>query len=234
MKKSVVIREQFAPLFETATDEQAGKLIKAMLAYQGGDDVQFDDPLMTAIFSMIKQGIDHDNAEYKVTCERRRQAALSRWDASASNSMQEHTSASNSIDCNASDADMDMDKDKDTKKKTSPTESKKKKRFVPPTEEEVVQYVQEKGIPIDAVKFYNHYASQDWRKSNGQKVTDWKRCLVTWQHNGKDSKAPPGKPKAEYHNRYNDFPQRDNDYQQIQDDWIRKSFGAPLPVAGRG
>lgn len=117
------------------------------------------------------------------------------------------------------------------KTKTKQNKSKVHARFVPPTEEEVVQYVQEKGIPIDAVKFYNHYASQDWRKSNGQKVTDWKRCLVTWQHNGKDAKAPPG--KTEYHNRYNDFPQRDNDYEKIQEEWIRKSFGAPLPVAGR-
>lgn len=48
-------------------------------------------------------------------------------------------------------------------------------------------------------------------------------------------KAPPEKgQRYEYHNRYNDFPQRDNDYDKIQDDWIRKSFGAPLPVAGRG
>lgn len=223
VKKSVVIREQFASLFETATDEQAGKLVKAMLAYQKGENVEFTDTLMIAVFTMLREGIDQDNAEYAATCERRRQAARSRWDKVKSKSIHEDASACNSIESIANDADMEMDMD--TKKKNSPTESKKKKRFVPPTEEEVTQYVKENGLDIDAVHFYNHYASQNWKKANGQPVSDWKRCIVTWKRN--DEKfGNRSAPKKEYHNRYNDFPQRDNDYAKIQEEWIRSAFGA--------
>lgn len=72
-------------------------------------------------------------------------------------------------------------------------ESKKgtRKRFSPPTLEEVREYVKEKGYHFSADEFYAYYASQDWYKSNGRKVSDWKRCCITWE--GKEWNKASGK-----------------------------------------
>lgn len=108
------------------------------------------------------------------------------------------------------------------KTKTKQNKSKARARFIPPTVEEVMAYCEEKGYRIDAAAFVGYYESQNWKKANGQPVSSWKGCVQTWL--SKESSAPPGKVR-QYRNRYNDFPQRDNNYDQIQDDWIRASFG---------
>lgn len=219
-KKSVIVREQFIPMFESVTDEQAGKLIKAMLAYQTNGEANFDDPLMTAIFAMLRESIDRDNAEYEAVCEKRRQAARGRWDdTTESKSMQVDANASKSTICNASDADMDMELDKDTL--ASKDAESKKRRFTPPSASDVRAYCEEKGYKVDAEAFVDFYAAKGWKVGN-QPMKDWKAAVRTWTR--RESSAPPGKVR-QYHNRYNDFPQRDNDYDKIQDDWIRASFG---------
>jgi hypothetical protein len=66
---------------------------------------------------------------------------------------------------------------------------KNAKKSVAPTKKEVENYFREKGnmlendIPLEAEKFINHYADQDWKKSNGTKITNWHRQAGTWQAN---------------------------------------------------
>ena len=59
--------------------------------------------------------------------------------------------------------------------------NKTKKPFVPPTIEEVREYVKENNFIFDADEFFAYYASQGWKKANGQKVVSWKQCCVTWE-----------------------------------------------------
>lgn len=230
-KKSVVIREQFASLFETATDEQAGKLVKAMLAYQQGKEIKFSDPLMIAVFTMLRDGIDQDNAEYEATCERRRQAAKSRWaKGTESESMQEHASASNSIESIANDAEMEMDMD--TKKKTSPSERKKK--ATPPkhkygeyqhvllTDEQYQKLVADYGQE-DAdggIQAVDAYCEEHGKTYSNYSVTVRKWGIERFREKREKKRASP-----QYHNRYNDFPQRDTDYKKLQKDWNRREYG---------
>jgi len=59
---------------------------------------------------------------------------------------------------------------------------KTRPRFVPPTEEEVDAYLAERGISayLTGAQFVGYYGSQDWRKANGQKVTNWKLAASGW------------------------------------------------------
>lgn len=59
----------------------------------------------------------------------------------------------------------------------------KRKKFIPPTLDEVRAYFAEKGTRIDPIEFFNYYSGSDWKKSNGGRVTDWKKCLTTWEKN---------------------------------------------------
>jgi hypothetical protein len=78
-------------------------------------------------------------------------------------------------------------KNEENEKKT------KRARFAPPTVEEVAAYCLERKNGIDPQAFIDYYSSQSWKKSNGQKLTDWKAAVRTWEAKRK-SQAGPGHP----------------------------------------
>ena len=53
--------------------------------------------------------------------------------------------------------------------------------FIPPTVDEVRAYCEERKNNVDAERFVDYYASQKWKKANGQPVADWKACIRTWE-----------------------------------------------------
>lgn len=57
---------------------------------------------------------------------------------------------------------------------------KPQKRFVPPTLEEVQEYIGEKGYSVDAESFIAFYQSKNWYVGKN-KMKDWKAALVTWE-----------------------------------------------------
>jgi hypothetical protein len=80
--------------------------------------------------------------------------------------------------------------------------AKKKKRVPipvsenPPTKEEVIQYVKESNLKIDAEYFYDFFTTGNWIDSRGQVVYNWKQKAQTWNHS-KD-KQQPSQPKQKY------------------------------------
>ena len=55
---------------------------------------------------------------------------------------------------------------------------KEKVQFVPPAIQQVQEYFNDKGYPLQLVeKVFNHYNDKQWHKSNGQPVIDWKRTI---------------------------------------------------------
>ena len=82
--------------------------------------------------------------------------------------------------CQDTDIDKDIDKDKDKENR-----KEKNKRFTPPTLEEVQAYCDERKNNVDAERFVDYYASQKWKKANGQPVADWKACIRTWEKRSK-------------------------------------------------
>lgn len=59
-----------------------------------------------------------------------------------------------------------------------------KKVFVPPTEEEVAEYCEQRGNGIDAGHFVAFYAAKGW-KIGKDPMKDWRAAVRTWeQRNG--------------------------------------------------
>ena len=67
----------------------------------------------------------------------------------------------------------------------------KRKRFVPPTVEEVEDYINEKGYRVDAHKFVDYYLSNGWRVGKNP-MKDWKAAVRSWARNGYDNKQKSG------------------------------------------
>lgn len=218
-KRSVVIRESYVPLFETATDEQVGKLVKAMLKYQKTGEHDIDDPMMSAVFAMIREGIDEDNEAYEETCKRRKDAANKRWgnDTSVSDSIQEHASVCKSIQ---EDADMELELDMGSKaSKDAGDKRRARATFSAPSVEEVAAYCKERGNSVDAQAFVDFYTSKGW-KVGSQQMKDWKASVRTWERRDDNKpQAPPGNKRS---------PRFENerggiDYDAIQREMIRKT-----------
>lgn len=55
--------------------------------------------------------------------------------------------------------------------------------FVPPTEEQVAQYIKENGYPVSASKFISHYESNGWLVGKN-KMKNWKSAVRTWLPDG--------------------------------------------------
>lgn len=70
--------------------------------------------------------------------------------------------------------------------------SRKKKEFIPPSLDEVEQYVEENGMVIDAKYFFDFYAAGEWHDSSGKPVQNWKQKALTW--NRREQKERKSKP----------------------------------------
>lgn len=212
-KKSWIMYKTWIPLFESLPTEQAGQLIKAICVYEKGeDDLYFADPMLAAVFEMIKNTLEKDAEEYEKVCQKRAESASK---AKGSKCKQKHAKASKSNQKDATEGDNDNDNENDND--LSPSEIKKnsaRSRFTPPTVEEVKQYCQERGNNVDAESFVDYYSSQRWKKANGQPVADWKGCVRTWEKTDRQQVARSGttvqSPKI--HN----FPERHYDYAALE------------------
>ncbi|MBS5866219.1 MAG: hypothetical protein KIC37_07715 [Coriobacteriaceae bacterium] len=67
----------------------------------------------------------------------------------------------------------------------------KKKKSAPPTVEEVAAYVAEHNFThVDPETFVAYYASQGWKKANGQALSDWKIACSGWNSRAKTRGEP--------------------------------------------
>lgn len=60
-------------------------------------------------------------------------------------------------------------------------------KFVPPTVEEVQEYVQVHSYNINPEQFIDYYTARGWELSKGRKIKGWKACVRTWVRNGYDT-----------------------------------------------
>jgi predicted phage replisome organizer len=89
---------------------------------------------------------------------------------------------------------LDKELDKEIKKEDTPEipaipskPKKEKKQFIPPTQEEVINYVLEKQLVISPYEFFSYYSKLDWKDVQGNQVKSWKGKAVTWDSRDKNN-----------------------------------------------
>ena len=82
-KESFVFYIEFIKAFERLSNEDAGKLIKAILRYATGEpdaDVILEScGIAQVIYDLITERIERDTRKYEEKCERNRQNVLQRY-----------------------------------------------------------------------------------------------------------------------------------------------------------
>ena len=164
------------------SDEQLGKLIRAIIAYKKtGESCDSGDIAVDLSFDFIKVDIDKqaDNYRKKADAGRLGGSKNKQNEANESNAKQNEANESKSNHKKEKEKEIE----KDTEKESSSKEELKKEsapRFVRPSVDEVAEYCRERGNKVDAQQFVDFYSSKGW-KVGKEPMKDWKACVRTWE-----------------------------------------------------
>ena len=125
MRASFVLLAEHRTAFDGLSDEDAGKLIKAVFRYHVDGEVPDLPPMPNFAFQVLKPVFDRFNERYEDTCRKRREAGAKGGKAKASNAKQNEANLANASNCqqelandskakqtlaNSSDRDRDRDR----------------------------------------------------------------------------------------------------------------------------
>jgi len=168
-KKGVVMYYDILDQLEDFTDEQFGKITRAIIKYdKTGQITEFDDLSMKVAFKMLKPILDRNKQEYAEICEKRREAGSLGGKQKVANASKCYQMLANDSKSTYNDNDNDINKES------------KKKVFAPPTRDEVLDYARSKSAVALGEKFYDYFTEGNWKDSKGNKVKNWKQKFLTW------------------------------------------------------
>ena len=197
-KKSFMIYLDNEKQVNMLTDEQAGKLFKALFEFaKDGTETDFDDGMIAMAFSFMTDSITRDTAKYNAKCEKNKAIALER----EANRRAERERQAQKLEherarayTNITDIDKDKDKDKDIDKdkeidinkrtgkpSLAPPKSVKKKfgeyGNVSLTDEQYSQLVKDYGESV-----MNDYIQRmdEYIQMKGKKYKDFNLALRNW------------------------------------------------------
>jgi hypothetical protein len=204
-KKSFVLYADYIEHFNLLNDIERGQLIMMILYYVNDKpvDVGMVPDGVRMAYSFIKNDIDRNSSKYNTTCQNRAKAAKKREEerkrhqkAQLSQLSQHTTRKHNYHNCDDNDNDSENENEN-----VNDSESENENDIIlysahahtptptPPTVEEVKAVCMERGYIIDADTFVTYYQSQNWKKANGQAVTDWLSALSYWNSREKTGKG---------------------------------------------
>lgn len=106
-KKGVIMYYDLLEQLQDFTDEQFGKITRAMIKYdRDGIEPQFNDIQIRLAFNILKPTIDRNKQEYQEKCDKNRENINKRW-------KKQDTNEYDGIRTNTNYTDIDIDIDKD-------------------------------------------------------------------------------------------------------------------------
>lgn len=78
-----------------------------------------------------------------------------------------------------------------TKELITKESNTKRYRFIPPTVEEVEEYINEKGYKINAQRFVDYYSSKGWTIGRNSPMKNWQAAVRTWANNDFNKESKP-------------------------------------------
>ena len=209
-KKSFILYIDQEEVINQLTDEEAGKLLKLIYAYQIDNTTEIEDRLITMIFTPIKLQFIRDNDKYDEIKENRSEAGkrsavlrkatnlnkpqqtstklnkAQQTSTKLNKAQQEATNPTDNVTDTVNGNVNDNVNGNDIKISLTP---QREKKFVKPSIFEIKKYCDERKNSISAEKFHSHYESQGWRIGKVS-MKSWKSAIHTWELRSKEDKAP--------------------------------------------
>lgn len=191
---------------ESVSDRAAGAGLKAAFKYFDGEDIppRSITPQAFTVFCVIRPYIDEARQDFEKSVSYGKKGAESRWGgdsppiAPPSPPMGCLREADADADKEA-EADISIHTDRECEGADKPS---RHPRFVPPTVEQVTEYVKQRGSKVDPQEFIDFYASKGWMVGKN-KMSDWRaacRNAEKWERWGKNPDRDRVKTDADYGN----------------------------------
>lgn len=74
MRQVFLYIDKMQAALEVLSDEQAGALLRRIVSYTAGEDQPTGEPMVDAMFTLLKVDLDNAAEKYEAICEKRRQA----------------------------------------------------------------------------------------------------------------------------------------------------------------
>lgn len=200
------IWDDWPKVTQELNDQEKGRLIDAIVAYDIGGDWQ----------DRIKGNERYVFPGYQSRIDRYKEANAGKTkDKDTETEKTEKTKKSESDKKNKNSEIpkvyvKDNDKDNDIKENPLTGVKEKRERFSPPTVEEVSAYCKERRNSVDAQRFVDFYASKGWRVGQNP-MKDWKAAVRTWEQRDSNSAQAPIKQV-----RANQYQQREYDEDDLE------------------
>ena len=193
--KYLKIFTDFLDAMALLTDEEAGRLFRAMLRYAADGT----DPKLTGneryLWVVAKQHIDREAAAYESMVNARREAGRRSGEVRRK---QTGTTTNKSNQDKDKEKDKEKDKDKDKEREyrgfapVSAAVAASRALSMPPSLEEIEAYCGERGNQVNPQRFLDFYTANGWRIGKVP-MKDWKAAVRSWETNGMDEKMVPAK-----------------------------------------
>lgn len=193
-KNSFILYIDQKEVIEQLSDEEAGKLFKAIYQYNYNKDIIIDG-MLKIIFTQFKIFFDKDNEKWELEKNRRSEAGkkgmASRWNKSDNNVINSYNKDNSVINVITNDNkeyqsitnitdNVNVNDNDNVNVNNNIKENIKRKNFIKPTIEEIQNYCEVRNNGINAEAFYDFYESKNWYVGKN-KMKDWEACIRTWE-----------------------------------------------------
>jgi len=192
INKSFIIHKDSLSVLNKLTDEQAGKLFKAIFDYQI-NNVLPEDTLTSIIFEPFFNQFKRDEEKYQNVVERNKINIAKRWNkpntknTTRKTGIPKDTKNTDSDSKNKSDSDSDSKNDNESNNDSNLSNNIniKNKRFTKPTLQELISFCNEFALNIDPQQFIDYYDANGW-KINKNPMKDWQATARNWHRRNAD------------------------------------------------
>ena len=192
-----MIFNSYAEWVNMLTDEEAGKLLKALIEYNtNGSIPAFSDGerVLQIAFCQAKNNIDIGIKKHSIYSNNGKNGGAPLGNQNAKKQPNSSQNNQNQPKNNLIQAKTNEEKGKEEKGKEEKGKEEnniscadahetppKQKRsvFVPPTLEEAKQYAQDNNISIDVSRFIDYYTANGWKVGHSS-MKDWKAAMRNW------------------------------------------------------
>lgn len=199
----VCMYTSYMAILEPCTDEEVGRLVRAMLAYQlTGEEPEFTGG-ERYVWPYLRDRINRENETYDKRCAasrengkkggRPKKTAAAEVNASNEEKPKKPKKPKEIEKEKEKEKEKENEKEnkkeKDNKKDINTRESKAAKpprpRFIKPKLEDIQAYCCEKGYGIDAEAFWDYYEANGWQVGRSP-MKDWKAAVRNWMRKEKE------------------------------------------------
>lgn len=187
MKKAFVLFTSYSEQIKMMSNEQCGVLLKAIFAYECGEELPEMDGMVTMAFSFISAQLKRNDEKYAEISEKRKVAGA-KGGRPKKEKQEESSESKESNEKQMLFLKAKKNTNTNVNEKEKEKVKEKEKRFTRPTLEEVEAYCLERNNTVDAKAFVDFYESKGWRVGNAP-MKDWKACVRTWERRRDTRKA---------------------------------------------